>query len=111
MNKKTKYGLLIVLIIVLAIIAYLFIYNKPAKTDLGKTKDAPVLSAQEQAIENAKKAQQVNDEVVAAKIKQIKEEVDLKVKEDLARRAKEAAPPVIVTSSPELKNVNINPVK
>jgi len=101
MSKKIKYGLLIIFIIALAVIAYFIVSNKRSKTEPAKTKVVDVVSTKEQIIEKLNQEQKINQADIAQKIKL--------AQEDVARRVQEAASSTVVASSTE--NTNIKLVK
>lgn len=88
MSKKAKYSLLIVIIIILAALAYLFVFNKMSQNELVKTENVDVAPTREQIIEK------LNQEDIAQRIQA-----------DAARRAQEATSSTITASS--TGNINI----
>lgn len=88
MSKKAKYSLLIVIIIILAALAYLFVFNKMSQNEPVKTENVDVAPTREQIIEK------LNQEDIAQRIQA-----------DAARRAQEATSSTITASS--TGNINI----
>lgn len=90
MSKKAKYSILIIFIIILAALAYLFIFNKTSQNEPAK-----IVSVEAN----------LTPENIAKQIELAREDVARQIQADAARRAQEAASSTPAASS--TGNINI----
>jgi len=105
MSKKAKYGLIIAIIIILAALVCLFIFNKTKPSEPIKTVNVEVNLPEAQMIEKIKQEQKVAQENLEKDRDRAREDVARRMQAEAAKRAQTAASTTPTASS--TGNINI----